>query len=621
MLPSNPIGFALRFAPAFLALPAFAQHRATPEPGALRVEVTPEGAFYRTVPFSTGDPTGGYHANVGGALIWSYPDGGLAWIGDAVSIGKNGSEVFTEYDLNNQSAQLFSVNDTNPPTPIWTDNSPLGTDNHSVASAEATNTKIAMHTVGGSSVVLSKYTSASPTPDWTYTFPFAGGSRCGISRDGLTIVAAVGNSGNASADIAVFTPASNVPVSYTQVPIGASNDIRGFDLSADGSTLYFSAAGNPVNAYIFDIASATVVFTQLIGASFDSHAISGDGSVFAFGNFNSMSVYEKSGATYTNTYTQSVAGQCYCAVIDISDDSKTIACGYTFYSTYLPIKVFAIDVPTKTTTMTDTVTATGSFQNIVSAISISADGQRFAVGLWGDGSGPVEEARMYARNQNTAIGTVNLPGSVFGIQISADGTKMVSGSKAVHANQFGNGGSIDLWGESSSFTPFCAGGVGGIISCPCGNAQSPAGSTKGCNNFVAGGTGGAILAGSGSAVTNAGDTVLLNTTAAAPAVTVSVLFQGTTNTVNTRAGAGLRCVGGTLKRLYKGNTAGGAINFPNNAVPVHTQSANKGFVITAPVTLYYYTAYRNAAANGQPGCPGLSFGFNETNALAIHWTP
>jgi hypothetical protein len=102
---------------------------------------------------------------------------------------------------------------------------------------------------------------------------------------------------------------------------------------------------------------------------------------------------------------------------------------------------------------------------------------------------------------------------------------------------------------------------------------------------------------------------------------VTVLFQGTTNTVNARTGAGVRCVGGTLKRLYKGNPVGGAITFPNNGVPVHVQSQARGYTIVPPVNLYYYCAYRNAAANGQPGCPGLTFGFNASNAGAIAWSP
>ncbi len=167
---------------------------------------------------------------------------------------------------------------------------------------------------------------------------------------------------------------------------------------------------------------------------------------------------------------------------------------------------------------------------------------------------------------------------------------------------------------------FCAPGVGGIVSCPCGNAQVPAGATKGCNNFAGGGSGGAVLAGSGTAVTNAGDTLGFSVTAGVGS-NVTVLFQGTTNTVNTRTGAGVRCVGGTLKRIYKGNQASGAINFPNNGVPVHLQSIAKGYTIVAPITLYYYAAYRNSAANGQPGCPGLNFGFNATNAGSIAWAP
>ena len=50
-------------------------------------------------------------------------------------------------------------------------------------------------------------------------------------------------------------------------------------------------------------------------------------------------------------------------------------------------------------------------------------------------------------------------------------------------------------------------------------------------------------------------------------------------------------------------------------MPFAQQSSAKGFPIQAPVTLDHY-AYRNSAANGQPGCPGLAFGFNTTNALS-----
>ena len=167
---------------------------------------------------------------------------------------------------------------------------------------------------------------------------------------------------------------------------------------------------------------------------------------------------------------------------------------------------------------------------------------------------------------------------------------------------------------------FCAPGVGGIITCPCGNPQVPAGSTRGCNNFVGGGTGGTLLDGAGVASVSA-DTLSLPVTDGVGSA-VTVLFQGTTSTVNLRSGAGVRCVGGAaLRRLYKGDQVAGSIAFPNDGSAVHDTSAAKGYTIVPPITLYYYAAYRNSAANGQPGCPGLTFGFNTTNAGSVSWWP
>jgi len=174
-----------------------------------------------------------------------------------------------------------------------------------------------------------------------------------------------------------------------------------------------------------------------------------------------------------------------------------------------------------------------------------------------------------------------------------------------------------------AFVKFCAPGVGGIVTCPCGNPQVPPDSTRGCNNFLHGGTGGAVLEGAGVASVQddtlsfqVSDGIISNSTS------LTVLFQGTTGTADARSGAGVRCVGGMLKRLYKGNQSTmGWILFPNNGVSVHDASAAKGYPIVPPVTLDYYAVYRNTAANGQLGCPGLSFGFNTTNAGSVAWAP
>jgi hypothetical protein len=439
---------AATLAAAVLPSLSVAQQRSLPAERR-HVDVTPQGAFF-VRDHGRAAPSPGGPENVSPGLVWTRSDGGLAWIASAVSIGDRAGQVFAEYDLNNESAEVLSSFDSNPPTPVWTDNSPLGTEVRYVHSADAVNTHVAIDqlVLNGNNATrqarLSKYTSSSSTPDWTYTFApvINAGANVGISRDGNKIVAAIYDDPLNQVEIAVFAPGSNVPLSYTVVPVAVNDYMRGFDLSADGSTLYFSAG---ITAYIFDIASASVVFSTYIGASFDSHAISGDGSVFAYGNFNSMSVFEKSGGTYFNTDTKVQGGACYCAIIDISDDGSTIAYGWTFYDYYLTVQVNAMDVATKAITMTNTATGSGGFQNIVSDVSISADGSRFAVGLWGDQGGLVPEVRVFSRGSNTPIASLDLPGSVFDLEISANGEKVVAGSKAVHANTLGNGGRVDLF--------------------------------------------------------------------------------------------------------------------------------------------------------------------------------
>jgi len=171
---------------------------------------------------------------------------------------------------------------------------------------------------------------------------------------------------------------------------------------------------------------------------------------------------------------------------------------------------------------------------------------------------------------------------------------------------------------------FCFPGLSGVITCPCGNPPSSA--TRGCNNFApAGGTGGAHLDGSGTASVSS-DSLSLDISTTLKQI--HVVFVGSKNTANVRTGAGVRCVtsglnpnGQTfLKRILKGTPAPAT---PNNIsfTGIEAISIAKGAPPISGETYYYYAAYRNAAANGAPGCPGFTFGFNATNAGAVTWSP
>ncbi len=168
--------------------------------------------------------------------------------------------------------------------------------------------------------------------------------------------------------------------------------------------------------------------------------------------------------------------------------------------------------------------------------------------------------------------------------------------------------------DAEEFTTFCSPGVDGVAACPCSNPPSSVG--EGCNNSA--GTGGARLAKSGTA-SLANDTLVFTTTGER-ATAFTVLFQGTAALQNGAInGQGVRCVGGTLKRLYKKNASGGSITAPSGSdASVSARAAAVGAAIPSGATRYYYVSYRDPVVLGS--CPAAST-FNLSQAGAVIWRP
>jgi|LakMenEpi03Aug12_release.lakeMendotaPanAssembly.Ray.scaffolds.fasta_scaffold03104_25 hypothetical protein len=169
--------------------------------------------------------------------------------------------------------------------------------------------------------------------------------------------------------------------------------------------------------------------------------------------------------------------------------------------------------------------------------------------------------------------------------------------------------------SGGGITAFCDAGVGGVIACPCGNPPAAAG--KGCDNSAA--TGGASIAAAGSPNT-AADTLVF-TTSAQTANGTTIVLQGNAiagGGAGVPFGQGVRCVGGTLKRLYVKSPGGtGGVTAPVGADPtVSAQSANLGDPIAPASTRYYMAYYRDPIVLG--GCAATST-FNATNALQVLW--
>ncbi len=163
-----------------------------------------------------------------------------------------------------------------------------------------------------------------------------------------------------------------------------------------------------------------------------------------------------------------------------------------------------------------------------------------------------------------------------------------------------------------SMTSFCF-GDGSAVACPCVNNGAPG---HGCNNSSA--TGGALLSTAGNPNLSA-DTLVFTAAGERPTA-FTIFLQGNLEVAPVLFGDGLRCAGGTLKRLYSRNASGGTVSAPQGGDPsVSARSAALGDTIPIGGTRYYQTYYRDPNPSFCPSPMGSTF--NSSNGYRVTWQP
>ncbi len=203
--------------------------------------------------------------------------------------------------------------------------------------------------------------------------------------------------------------------------------------------------------------------------------------------------------------------------------------------------------------------------------------------------------------------------------VSADGRFVAFQSDATNLVAGDTNAATDVFirdREATGSTSLCDPGAAGVIACPCSNP--PSGTGRGCDNSAA--TGGASLAASGSAYLSM-DSLVFTTSGEKPTAT-SVLLQGTAHAASGVVyGQGVRCVSGTLKRLFTKHAVAGSITAPDFGAgdpSVSVRSAALGDVIPSGQSRWYLVYYRDPTVLG--GCPASST-FNSTQTGQVTWWP
>ena len=322
--------------------------------------------------------------------------------------------------------------------------SSFGSGSSGVASAKGADRMAYMESnAAGSDFRVHGFTSTSGgIPDWSFPFPVsdpnlpASSRKVAVSYDGSTVAAVVSDSVTQNSTLYVFeADTGEIRTSRTD-----ALRMNAVDLTDDGSVALLTEDNLAV---LVDTSNGNTIFSVAgSGAGNVFYRISGDGNVFVTNGFN-LDVYKFDGTTYQRVIHFGQANNWFGGASIVSRDGSTVGSFAGNFTNWLSGEVFLFDVASAQMIGSYPVSGTGAFQGTPVGAESNDNGTVMAFASWGTEFHDWPEVMVFNRNVDL-IGQIDFPGSAFGVDVSADGQYVVGSSKAVHANQFGSGGRIEL---------------------------------------------------------------------------------------------------------------------------------------------------------------------------------
>ncbi len=284
-------------------------------------------------------------------------------------------------------------------------------------------------------------TSESNTPVWTYD---AGdGYRsytADINYDGsLVVVAGLSPTGE-DYWVSAFNSESNTPLWTQTFDPSLTSGWYGVTISGDGSIV---AVNGKYHAYLLDTDDGSVLWDFDTNNTESPVRLSDDGSVVTTGSLSGgrfrVFNYDPGQETWVLLWDYVFTGGTsnWVSATAVSADGSTVAAGsLTFMTGGYGGQVVVFDTysgPTPLWTPVD-------IGDMVEGLAISEDGYTIAAASWGDLNNAENDVCVFEKYSGEAFFGMNHPGSANGLAMTPDGTRLITGGKAVHNRQMGNGG-------------------------------------------------------------------------------------------------------------------------------------------------------------------------------------
>ena len=385
--------------------------------------------------------------------LWADPYPGEGYWDFAVSLGNNGTTVFTDTGFTSTHSRLYSAFRGSTSVPIWEKHeSAEASFTRSVASAAAADVHaVIRHQVNSSGVRkahVEVFDSSSPTPVFTYVFSDTdsgvGRNSCHVSDDGATVIACY-----------MLFGKTHVARFDTNGPTSGGYHENGFwtistfgpatvaDVTADLQRLYL---GSDLFGEVHDISGSSAVEEwsswHVGGASLHGHSLSTDGQFLAVPVADRIDLYARESGTYVlqSSLTPFGAGaNQYAHRAEISSNGRYVAGGFKKGPSWSESSVAVWDVQSGQLLMLDAVSGSAQQQTFPEDLVFSADGSRLAAAFSGVETGQIPGFKVYQRSLDGSgydlLKAYDRPGPIYDLDISRDGFRLAAtGKNSTQAN-------------------------------------------------------------------------------------------------------------------------------------------------------------------------------------------
>ena len=396
------------------------------------------GAHLETFSDYAPTPPNGGPTLRGPGIVWehAHPDSLI----ESVAVLDELDSAWAGYNINASTARAFQTTGDGVPTlEFFADGFPARV---YVASAETSSLTVVAITDPGGGLAPAQFLAfrheQGTIPVWTWTadetyddFQYYGFD---VSDDGSRVAAAVYPSNVNTGLVVILDGTNGTELARRTFP----GWVTSVELTATGHRAAVSYLGTV--EVVETTAGLPNLCTFAAGSGPADARISRDGAVAAAGGGFCRAMRE-SPEGWVETYFGFDSGHWFGQSVALSGDgSRLLAASWGFSTQDHILRVVDLTTGLETARL---VLSGGDpdLQNSLRRAAMSADGRVLALASWGGNDPARPEVQVYD-DMLSLIGAIDLPGSAYALDLSADGHHLGVGTKAVHANTMGRGGSF-----------------------------------------------------------------------------------------------------------------------------------------------------------------------------------